>query len=344
VFGDLTDLFRRGLAASGVVSDETVAVYTEGGVRREYASAFVAAAGQLGATAFAVDVPTMTGRPGGASRSGALGARPVLVEAFRSCDLLVDLALLLFLPEKISIQESGTRILTCVEPPETIERLFPRAEYREEARRGRDLLQHAATLTVRSDVGTDVVYRLGDRSAMCQYGQADEPGRWDHFASAFVATAPNDQGVDGQVVLGVGDVVLPSIHYVRDPVVLTIEKGHVAGVAGGVEAMLIREQMDRSGNDSTAVSHVGWGLHEQARWEALRINPQQVGLDARSFRGNVMFSTGPDTEFGGTNISECHFDMPMRNCSLWVDDELIVDKGVVVPDWSSTSVPAGASS
>jgi len=328
---ELADLFARALQASALAPGETVAVYSEGSVRRSYSDAFAAAAERCGATAFAVDVPHAP-RPGPAASSemSGLADRPALVEAFKSCDLLVDLALLLFRPEKLAIQASGTRILTCVEPPDTLERLFPRPQYREEARAGQALLNGAERLVVRSDNGTDVVYELGTRSAMCQYGQADEPGRWDHFASAFVATAPNAGGVNGQVVLEVGDIVLPTLHYVRDPVRFIIENGYIVDVGGGVDAMLLRDQMSRFDKDARAVSHIGWGLHEFARWDALRIDPHQVGLDARSFRGCVMFSTGPDTEFGGTNTSACHFDMPMRNCSLWVDDELVVDKGELV--------------
>ena len=47
--------------------------------------------------------------------------------------------------------------------------------------------------------------------------------------------------------------------------------------------------------------------------------------------GNVLFSLGPDTEFGGANDTPCHLDLPMKNCSLWLDDELIVSRGEVVP-------------
>ena len=45
----------------------------------------------------------------------------------------------------------------------------------------------------------------------------------------------------------------------------------------------------------------------------------------------MLFSLGPDTEFGGDNDTACHLDLPMRNCNLWLDDELIVKGGEVVP-------------
>jgi 2,5-dihydroxypyridine 5,6-dioxygenase len=341
---DLVPLFTRGLELSAVKPDETVAIYTENGVRRHYADAFVAAAEALGASAFVVDVPVPSQRVTELStwgRTRGLAALPPVVEAFKGCDLLVDLVMLLFNPAKIAIQESGTRILTCVEPSDTIERLFPEAHYREEARGGQQLLARASSLRVRSAAGTDLTYQLGERRAMCQYGCADEPGRWDHFASAFVLTAANDDGVDGTVVFDVGDIITPYIHHVREPVTCTIEAGHIVRVEGGLEAMLMRDQLSRFDRDATAVSHIGWGLHAGARWDSLRVEPAQVGLDPRSYRGSVMFATGPNNEFGGTNSSPCHFDMPMRNCSLWVDDELIVDAGTIVDRVSASDGTRG---
>jgi 2,5-dihydroxypyridine 5,6-dioxygenase len=45
-----------------------------------------------------------------------------------------------------------------------------------------------------------------------------------------------------------------------------------------------------------------------------------------------MFSIGPNTDFGGDNDTLCHVDIPMRDCSLYLDDELIIDSGHIVKD------------
>jgi 2,5-dihydroxypyridine 5,6-dioxygenase len=45
----------------------------------------------------------------------------------------------------------------------------------------------------------------------------------------------------------------------------------------------------------------------------------------------VLFSLGPDTEFGGSNDTPCHLDLPMRHCTLFLDDEVIVADGEVLP-------------
>jgi 2,5-dihydroxypyridine 5,6-dioxygenase len=329
---DLVPMFKRELEMCRLEPGETVGIYTEGGVRREYAQAFAAAAEELGAHAFHVDLPGL-GRSfaelGGRASGRGLAARPALVEAFKRCDLLIDLVMLLFEPEKAAIQEAGTRVLSCVEPPDALVRMFPTEEQRRRARTGEALLARASSLRVVSDAGTDITYQLGQYTPFCQYGIADEPGRWDHFASSIVVTVANDGGVNGEVVLDTGDIVSPYPHYVRDPVRLTVRDGYVERI-DGADGVAIQDAMSRHDRRAFAVSHIGWGLNEGARWDALALDPSMIGLDPRSYEGSVMFSTGPNTEFGGTNDTPCHFDMPMRNCSLYVDDELIVDRGRMV--------------
>ena len=82
-------------------------------------------------------------------------------------------------------------------------------------------------------------------------------------------------------------------------------------------------------NDSRAyaVSHIGWGTHTAAEWSV-----KGIGMDGRSYYGNVLFSLGPNLEFGGDNDTGCHMDLPMRGCSAWVDGEKIIANGRILPD------------
>ena len=50
----------------------------------------------------------------------------------------------------------------------------------------------------------------------------------------------------------------------------------------------------------------------------------RMGMELRSFYGNVMFSTGPNNELGGPNDTASHLDIPMRNCSLFLDGDIAV--------------------
>jgi 2,5-dihydroxypyridine 5,6-dioxygenase len=45
-----------------------------------------------------------------------------------------------------------------------------------------------------------------------------------------------------------------------------------------------------------------------------------------------MFSTGPNIEVGGTNATPSHVDLPMRRCSLFLDEEPVLINGDIVID------------
>ena len=74
-------------------------------------------------------------------------------------------------------------------------------------------------------------------------------------------------------------------------------------------------------------------MNQLADWHHMAVaDPQQeIGMDALAFYGNVLFSTGPNQELGGTNDTPCHLDIPLRDCSLRLDDMEIVNAGRVVP-------------
>ena len=52
-----------------------------------------------------------------------------------------------------------------------------------------------------------------------------------------------------------------------------------------------------------------------------------------------LFSTGPNTEAGGKRATPCHTDIPMRRCSLSLDDEPMTIAGDVIPPTSASRAP-----
>jgi 2,5-dihydroxypyridine 5,6-dioxygenase len=325
----------RQLTLSAVHEGETVAVLSRGSERSDYADAFLFAAGQLGASAYHMRLPEPSGSSGAwAVGESGLATNPRAVEALQQADMLVDLTFLLFSKEQFAIQGAGTRVLTVVEPAPLLARLMPTPELRERVEVGAELLAGAGAMRITSPAGTDVTYRLGRYPTMSEYGYTDQPGRWDHWPAAFVFTGGTDDGVDGTIVLSPGDVLLPFNTYVQTPVTLTIEKGFITDIRGGLDAELLSSYIESFEDPrGYGMSHVGWGLDERAKWHGLTQFPGGMGMELRSFYGNVMFSIGPNNELGGPNDTPCHFDIPMRGCSLFLDDEpVVVDGDVVIPD------------
>ena len=277
---------------------------------------------------------TSQGFAGNMGKTAIAGNRSA-IEALKSSDIVIDLMFLLFSEEQLEITNSGTRMLLVLEPVEVLSRMFPNSNLRKRVEFGAELLGKSEQLHITSPGGTDIVYKLGSYPVITEYGFTDEPGRWDHWPSGFLFTGGDDNGVDGTVVLSPGDIICAFRRYVENPVRLTIERGFVTEIEGkGLEASLLRNYMAGFNDERAyAVSHIGWGLNQLADWHHMAVaDPQQeIGMDALAFYGNVLFSTGPNQELGGTNDTPCHLDMPLRDCSLRLDDTEIINAGRVVP-------------
>ncbi|MBY4596452.1 2,5-dihydroxypyridine 5,6-dioxygenase [Ottowia caeni] len=332
---EILELFTRELTLCGVKPDETVVVLTADDEGAENAHAFMAAAGQLGATTFNLNV-----RRGQRNAVGVQGRHPLVgnqlaMHTLKSANMVIDMVGLLFSREQAEIQAAGVRILRVMEPFHVLKQMFPTEDLRRRVEYAKSLLEEARQLRFTSDAGTDIVYQLGQYPVISEYGYTYESGRWDHFPSGFSFTQGNDGGVDGVVVLQPGDILCAFKQYVQTPVTLRVKKGMVIDIAGdGLDAQLIKSYID-SFNDprAYAISHIGWGLNEKARWYQFSVTrqlPIEHVMNALAFYGNVLFSLGPNLELGGTNDTACHLDLPMRRCSLWLDDVQILHDGDVI--------------
>ncbi|MXY80419.1 MAG: hypothetical protein F4Y94_12250 [Chloroflexi bacterium] len=110
------DLFEAELRLCGVHEGETVAVLSQTERQRAYARDFLEAAQRLGAHAYEVGLAADR-EAGGLDYVGVnpLAGNQAAIEALKQADLMVDLVFLLFSVEQQEIQESGTRILLCIE-------------------------------------------------------------------------------------------------------------------------------------------------------------------------------------------------------------------------------------
>jgi 2,5-dihydroxypyridine 5,6-dioxygenase len=257
------------------------------------------------------------------------------IDALKTADLVIDMVGMARGGEQQEILASGTRVLLVKEPAHVLQRLTSTPETKKKVLLAEQKLSKAKEMRIRSKAGTDLRVSLGQFPLLVQYGLSDEPGRWDHWPSAFVAAWPNEASANGTVVLDAGDIILPFKEYLRSPITLRIRGGFVEDIEGGFDADYLRSYMamfeDREGY---AVSHLGWGLLKSAQWAAMGMfdKAQAHGQEARSFEGNFMFSTGPNSEAGGQRDPYCHLDMPMRNCSVSLDDVLVLDNGRLIED------------
>lgn len=333
---DLVKLYGSVLDLCKVKQGEVLAVLTEGGDRSSDVDAYLTAAEIRGAHAMQVNLRRRPPAPGVKTKQTSLTGNRPAVDALKSADMVIDFVGLLWSAEQKEIQQAGARILMSRETPDVIRRMFPTEALRRRVEAGEKMLTSARELRITSPAGTDIRYELGQYPIITQYGFTDEPGRWDNLPGGFLYTGGNDTKIDGVVVLNTGDIIFPFKRYLSNPIRMTIEQGMVTKIEGDhLDGELLRSFMARYDDPRAyAVSHIGWGMDEKAQWDFMATNPLGAftnGVDGRSFYGNVLFSTGPNAELGGTNDTGCHLDLPLRNCDLYLDNQLIVKEGQLVP-------------
>jgi 2,5-dihydroxypyridine 5,6-dioxygenase len=269
-------------------------------------------------------------RSTGASR--ALRGHPAALAALKASTLVVDLTLegLLHAPELKEILSAGARVLMVSnEHPEALERLAPDPALEPRVRAAVKRARAAKRMTVTSSAGTDLVVDLEGAATVGVWGWCDRPGTVAHWPGGVVVSFPRAGTVNGTLVLDAGDVNLTFKRYLERPVRLTIADDHVTAIAGeGADAEMMRRYLAAWRDPAAyAVSHVGWGMNEAARYEALAMYDRRDtnGTELRAVAGNFLFSTGAN-EFAG-RFTEGHFDIPVFNTTIALDGETVVEAG-----------------
>ncbi|SDV46334.1 M29 family metallopeptidase [Chitinasiproducens palmae] len=335
----MVEAWKEVLRLSRLEAGQTVTILTSSGTHPQTLATALIATQTMGAVVNRLDLPPVNGEKALSRDALAyLGTTPLTgnraaVAALKESDLVLDLMTLLFSPEQLDILKTGTKILLVVEPPEVLTRLVPTLQDRERVLAAKARIAGARTMRIRSVAGTDFHCPLGEFAPIAEYGFVDEPGRWDHWPSGFALTFPDDGKARGRIVIDRGDILLPQKRYVQEPIELTIEGGYATKIAGGIDAELLSEYMATfNDKEAYAISHIGWGLQPRAQWCALGLYDREatLGMDARAFEGNFLFSLGPNNEAGGNRTTTCHIDVPLRHCDVFLDDEPVVRNGVVL--------------
>lgn len=333
----LTTLFMKQFRLCKVKKGETIMLVSDLQTRREFIQAAFAASDEMEADAYEMcvnSIPSWTkvGVP-------TIGKCKGTLEAAKSADLIVIFHVPLFTRWLKEVMDHGVRVLMIIDAPDDLEQLMSPPGLKEAILYGHELYSHTKEVRVLSDAGTDLTWRCGEYPVMSQWGYADEPGHFDHWGGGHIHTFPNEGSVNGKVVFQPGDIViLPYCRYVQDPVHIQVEKGFITSIEGGLDAKLMRDWLDDNkegpnDRDPFAVSHLGWGLNPQALWYGIALNgdePERSRAAARTFPGNFLFSTGPNTQGGGKRTTRGHYDVPMRDCTMILDNKVIIEKGRIV--------------
>ena len=329
-------IFRRCAVAPG----EVVRVLTETESRAINVELAELALARMGAVPVRITVPSLpVTTPVPVRSTGASHViqqmKPVMA-ALSGEGLVVDLTVegLLHAPELGALLGSGARVMMVSnEHPEILERLTTDLDLTRPVKNAVKRLVKSRTMHVSSAAGTDLHVNVEGASPGAVWGGADRAGLVQHWPGGLCLCFPKAGAVNGTLVMDVGDVNLTFKRYLESRVTLHIEHDYIVRIEGeGLDAQLMRSYLEAWGDrEAYAVSHVGWGMNPRARWDALQLFDKADcnGTELRAFAGNFLYSTGANEVAGRHTLG--HFDLPMRGCTIRLDDTTIVEAGRLCP-------------
>ncbi|MEO8135947.1 MAG: peptidase M29 [Betaproteobacteria bacterium] len=332
------ELFAGVFHRCAVQPGDAVAILAESQSRPVLIELAELAAQRVGARPFRLVVPTpalatpIPVRSTGAS--DALQQLAPVIAALKSCPFIVDLTVegLLHAAELPEILGAGARVLMVSnEHPEILERTRPDPALEAKVRDGMRRLKAARSMRVTSAAGTDLAIALAGARIGGGWGTTSKPGTITHWPGGLCLAFPAAGSVNGMLVLQPGDANLTFKSYLRDTIRLTIASDYITAIDGaGVDAEMMRGYLAAwNERDAYAVSHVGWGMNPLARWDALAFYDKRDcnGTELRAFAGNFLYSTGANEVAGRHTLG--HFDLPLRGCTIALDDAVVVDRGLL---------------
>jgi 2,5-dihydroxypyridine 5,6-dioxygenase len=256
--------------------------------------------------------------------------------ALAGSTLVVDCTVegLMHAPELPAILKGGARVLyVSNEHPEALARLVPDDSLEPLVKDHVKRLRAAREMRVTSAAGTDLTISL--QGAVCggNWGYTSRPGTMTHWPGGTGAGLPGGRQRQRAgwcwpraTSTSPSSATSKSRH--------AAHRGrlrHVRIEGSGVDADLMRSYIAAWGDrEAYAVSHVGYGLNDAARWDSMALYDKRDfnGTELRAFAGNFLFSTGANEVAGRHTLG--HFDLPLRNCTVKLDGTVVVDSGTLL--------------
>lgn len=325
---ELVPLMRAELDLCRVRPGDIIAIHADYQSHPHYPAALLGAALSLSAHPYQLWT-TSTGMPDDAA----------VQQAWEGSDLIIDLrtgAGLGATQLAASALRAGRRVLAISEPVDVLMRLIPDAAIVERTRAAAARLAAGESVYVTSAHGADLRFSKAGRPGIDQHGYSERPGRWDRWPSSRAVCAPIEDSAGGRVVVAPGDLWLSLGRYAETPVALTFAKGRLTAVDGsGPDGLFMRDWFERPADAGAHVlAAFSWGCDPRARWQrvAMRFAEPGGAMEAASLDGAVMLVFGDNTSpmMGGRNVTAARFAIALRDQTVTVDGDTVVERGRTV--------------
>ena len=329
-YPELLEAVERTLRYCRVKPEERVVVYTDSGRPKDIAETFLAAAVAMGCDALLLQVR---------SRPHLVHPPAAAVKAMKAADIVFDISTesWLFTQATADILASGTRMLQVrgIDAVRLLERA-PTDAIMAKAKVAKALFERGTNVHIRSALGTDLWANYEGRLPVAQDGVVEQPGDWDSLGTAFCNVCPNEESVEGTVVLN-GPVTLSGYHpfIIVEPVRLEMKGGSIVKVEGGGEARVFESWLgSRADPNMRRMAHIGFGYDPHCGPPPKPVITGDYG-SWEAMNGGVIVAFGANKglgKMGGENDAKGHSDCALLDADFHIDDGPIIQAGKFVVD------------
>jgi aminopeptidase len=190
-------------------------------------------------------------------------------------------------------------------------------ELREITERVSRALEGKQSFEIKSDKGTEAaVFSRG--KAFSFYAQPPYPAGFAMFPDGESVVALKEKTLEGRIVM---DVFQTGVGPLREPIVFEMKKGKAVRITGGIEAQLLREVLEKYGDDNSYYfGEFALGTNPKARFIG------SAGEDKKRI-GTIHMSLGDDIGIGGELKSKLHLDAVMGRPTLVADGQVLIEDG-----------------
>ncbi|MFH1510639.1 MAG: aminopeptidase [Candidatus Woesearchaeota archaeon] len=219
----------------------------------------------------------------------------------------------------ISLQELSTDKFSCLVSAVNIDYAALQAK----GKVIKEKIDHASELRLVTSSGTDLVVDIRRKFAVANTGDYSNVRSGGNIPCGEVYIAPRGRNANGRVVIDASIKIRDDTVLVKTPVVLTVRDSLVVAIEGAEEAGLFRKSLAAAEKAAKfpwgirRLAEVGIGINQNATIAGPTIINEKV-------LGTAHIATGSNVWFGGTVFAVTHFDLVMRNPTVYLDKRRLV--------------------
>jgi leucyl aminopeptidase (aminopeptidase T) len=181
-------------------------------------------------------------------------------------------------------------------------------------------LSRGSTFKVESELGTSLELERQGRTVGADTGLLTQRGDFGNLPAGEAFFAPIEGTANGKIVF---DGSVADLGKLTEPIELRVENGIARIVSTSAASQGLERSLSAHGPDAYNIAELGVGTNDRAIVSGYILEDEKV-------LSTVHIALGNNAGMGGTVNVPIHLDGLIRNATLYVDGELMMDKGALI--------------